>query len=78
MVHDRNHWRELVNSLRSFYISQAKNQREASIKQKFMQVSCLALSSALKMEAKCSSETSVDFQTTTRRYIPEDSTLHFP
>jgi hypothetical protein len=25
---------------------------------------------------QCSSETSVDFQWTTRRYIPEDSTLH--
>jgi hypothetical protein len=28
------------------------------------------------MEATCSSETSVDFQRTTRRYIPEDSPLH--
>jgi hypothetical protein len=28
------------------------------------------------MEAICSSETSVDFQRTTRRYIPENSTLH--
>jgi hypothetical protein len=28
------------------------------------------------MEAVCSSETSVDFQDNTRRYIPEDSTLH--
>jgi hypothetical protein len=28
------------------------------------------------MEAICSSETSVDFQRTTRRYIPEDCTLH--
>jgi hypothetical protein len=27
------------------------------------------------MEAKCSSETSVDCQRTTRRYIPEDSSL---
>jgi hypothetical protein len=26
----------------------------------------------LKMEAICSSETSVEFQRTTRRYIPED------
>jgi hypothetical protein len=31
---------------------------------------------ALKMEAICSSETSVDFRRTTRRYVPEDSTLH--
>jgi hypothetical protein len=28
------------------------------------------------MEAIYSSETSVDFQRTTRRYIPEDDTLH--
>jgi hypothetical protein len=35
----------------------------------------LGLFSTLKMEAICSSETSVDFQRTTRRYIPEDSTL---
>jgi hypothetical protein len=27
------------------------------------------------MEATCSSETSVDFQWTTRRYIPDDRTL---
>jgi hypothetical protein len=32
--------------------------------------------STLKMEAICSSETSVDTQRTTRRYIPEDGTLH--
>jgi hypothetical protein len=47
--------------------------RDTSI---FMIVSCLAYSSTLKMEARCSSETSVDFQRTTRRYIPEDGTLH--
>jgi hypothetical protein len=29
---------------------------------------------ALKMEAKCSSETSVDFQQITRLYIPENRT----
>jgi hypothetical protein len=28
------------------------------------------------MEAICFSETSVDFQRTTQRYIPEDGTLH--
>jgi hypothetical protein len=32
--------------------------------------------SILKMEAICSSDTSVGTQRTTRRYIPEDSTLH--
>jgi hypothetical protein len=34
------------------------------------------VSSTLKMEAICSSETSVDTQRTTRRYIPEEDTLH--
>jgi hypothetical protein len=33
-------------------------------------------SSTLKMEVKCSSETSVGFQRTTRRYILEDRTLY--
>jgi hypothetical protein len=28
------------------------------------------------MEATCSSETLVDFQPTTRRHVPEDSTVH--
>jgi hypothetical protein len=41
-----------------------------------MLVSWVAYSSTLKMEAICSSETSVDTQRTTRRYISEDSTLH--
>jgi hypothetical protein len=43
-------------------ISQARNQRGVGSKQ----------SSA----RTCSSETTVDFQRTTRRYIPEDRTLH--
>jgi hypothetical protein len=34
------------------------------------------ISSTLKMEAICSSETSVATQQTTRRHIPEDDTLH--
>jgi hypothetical protein len=34
------------------------------------------LFSALKMEAVCSSETSVDTQRTTRRYIQEEDTFH--
>jgi hypothetical protein len=38
-------------------------------------VSCSAYS-AMKMDATCSSETSVDFQRTTRRYIPKVSNLH--
>jgi hypothetical protein len=36
----------------------------------------LAYSLTLNMEAICSSETSVDFQRNTRRYNPEDITLH--
>jgi hypothetical protein len=36
---------------------------------------CLVYSSTLKMEATYSSETSVDFQRTSRNYIPEISTL---
>jgi hypothetical protein len=35
-------------------------------------VSCLSYSSTPKIEATCSSETSVDFQRTTRCYFPED------
>jgi hypothetical protein len=34
------------------------------------------ISSTLKMEAICSSETSVANQQTTRRHIPVDDTLH--
>jgi hypothetical protein len=39
-----------------------------SLTNAFLQVSCSAYSLALKMEATCSSETSVDFQRTTRIY----------
>jgi hypothetical protein len=42
----------------------------------FTLVSCLDCSSTLKMEAKFSSETSVDFQRTARSYIPQYRTLH--
>jgi hypothetical protein len=42
----------------------------------FMLVSCVAYSSALKMEATCSSETSVNFHRTARSYIPEDRILN--
>jgi hypothetical protein len=40
-----------------------------------MPVSCLAYSSIVKMVATCSSQTSVDFQRTTWRYIPDKRTL---
>lgn len=42
----------------------------------FMQVSSLAYSSTAKMEAKCSSETSVHFHRTTSHYISEDRNYH--
>jgi hypothetical protein len=38
-----------------------------------MLVSCLAYFLAQKMEVSCSSKTSVDFQWTTHRHIPEDT-----
>jgi hypothetical protein len=41
----------------------------------FMLISCLACSSRLKMEMVCPSETLVDFQRTTERYTPADTTL---
>jgi hypothetical protein len=41
----------------------------------FILLSCFAYSSTLKKEAKCCSETSVEVQQTTGRYIPEDITL---
>jgi hypothetical protein len=42
----------------------------------FTLYSLLDHSSTLKKEAICSSESLVDFQRTTRRYIPEERTLH--
>jgi hypothetical protein len=42
----------------------------------FTLLSCMACSSTLKMEAICFSEMSVDFQLTSRRYIPKDRTVH--
>jgi hypothetical protein len=50
--------------------------KEAAADTCYMLVSCLPYSATLKIEAICSSETSVDFQRTAWRYTPEDSTLH--
>jgi hypothetical protein len=55
-------------------ISQGRNQRER--RWLCLTVYCSTYSSNLKMEAKFSSETSVDFQRTTRHYTPEHITLH--
>jgi hypothetical protein len=41
----------------------------------FTLVSCLVYASTLKMEMTCSSETSVELQLTTWRYVPEDRNL---
>jgi hypothetical protein len=41
-------------------------------------VSYLAHPSTLKLEATCSSETSIGYQWTTRRYIPEGGTYQIP
>jgi hypothetical protein len=65
--------------------SQPRDQHKDGSKQSllaayFMLVSRLPHFWTLKMEATCSSKSSVDFQRTTRRYIPEDRTalcLHF-
>jgi hypothetical protein len=58
--------------LRGKRISQARNQRGPRSKHS----SCSAYSLTLQTEAIYSSETSVDTQRTTQRYIPEDGTLH--
>jgi hypothetical protein len=50
-------------------------EQETSVKAGDKLVSWSAYSSTLKIEATCFSETSVDFQRTTRRHIPEDGTL---
>jgi hypothetical protein len=42
----------------------------------FALLSCFDYSSTLKMEAKCPSGTSVDFEWTARRYVPEERPLH--
>jgi hypothetical protein len=55
------------------FLNQIKSNVEEQAKQSFLAISfalvcCLAYSSALQMETTSSSETSVDFQRTTRRY----------
>jgi hypothetical protein len=83
------HFRETCRlHLQGWRISQARNQHQAGVlitcftlvscllATCFMLVSCMAYSLNLKMEVTCSSETSVDFQWTAWRYIPEDRTLH--
>jgi hypothetical protein len=61
--------------LQDWRMNQARNLRE-NFATCFYAAFCSAHFYTLKMEAKSSSETSVDFQRTTRRYIPEHRTLH--
>jgi hypothetical protein len=64
-------------------ISQAGKQHKADSRQStlpaacFMPVSFLVHSSTLKMEGTSSSETSVNFQRSTRHYRPQDRTLQW-
>jgi hypothetical protein len=51
------------------------SEEQAELATCFMLVFCLAYSSTLKTETTCSSETSVHFQRTTRRYVSEGITL---
>jgi hypothetical protein len=57
-------------------IGQARNPARLCSSPAFALVSCVAYSPAVKMQAICSFQTSVDTQRTTRPYIPEDGTLH--
>jgi hypothetical protein len=58
-------------------IGQGRNLCKALLATCFTLVSGLdSYPSILYMEATCFSETSVDFQRTKRRYIPEDSIVH--
>jgi hypothetical protein len=57
-------------------ISQQETSMKALLTTCFHAGFLLAYFLTLKVEAICSSETSSDFQQTTRHYIPEDGTLH--
>jgi hypothetical protein len=61
--------------LQSRIISQERSQYESDIKHFFTLDSCLAFTSTLKIQATCSSGTSVGFRPTTQRCIIEDRTL---
>jgi hypothetical protein len=60
-----------VNDVSGEYVASS----EALLAVCFMLVSCLDYLSVVQMEAKCSSETSADFQRTTPHCIAEDRTL---
>jgi hypothetical protein len=64
--------------LQGWRVFQARNQHEAGLLliACFILVSCLAYSSALKMEVTCYSKMSVDFQWTTWHCIPITKSFH--
>jgi hypothetical protein len=66
----------IFNIICSFFNDAASNSYWLNFPPAFTLLSCSTYFSTLKMEATCSSRTSIDFQRTTRRYIPEDRTLH--
>jgi hypothetical protein len=55
----------------------SNKQHQSLLANCFMLVSCMAYSSTLKMETRCSSETSSDFHLTAERYVLEDATLQY-
>lgn len=61
-------WRRLVRSFGTWFALLAACIRQAS---------CLVYTSTLKIEVACSSGKLLDFNHTTRRYIPEDRNLHY-
>jgi hypothetical protein len=61
--------------LQSRRIREVRNRYEACSRQCFTLVSFLDYYSKLKIETTCSSETSVDFQRTARRYVSTNITL---
>jgi hypothetical protein len=57
---EKKHFRGAGLYLQGSRISQARNEHEAELATCFMLISCFAYFSTLKLEAVCSSETSVD------------------
>jgi hypothetical protein len=72
-------WEPLKNKRKHFppifFISPGFRRRISLLAVCFMLDSFSAYFSTLEMEATCSSESSVDFQRATRRYIPEVRTV---
>jgi hypothetical protein len=76
------HSTELIKHRDNFALSENAGSSSSGMKCKnvallvtcFTVVSCLAYSSTLKTEARCSSETSYDFQRTARHCIPDYGT----